>query len=326
MKFTSTPVKPAKVEKFDFQAAFEGISASFDAVAESYDQLVAAEGMIAEINEVYDNCRMAYKSIEKFGVSVETMSLLNEGNSLDRALGLQDLALESIASLSEATKKALKHNYIAGLEAAEDGMLKKMVEAVKQFFVKVWNWIKDLFTTNAKITKVAQEIAKKGINELDPDKEVRAVPFKEIDAAIKLVSEAYEKVLQGGLSDSNAETTEIPADMSGLRAEPKSIKELGWDAGKLKEACAKFITFATNKEMKTAVDGFKKLEQSAKSNSEKGLVAEWKQDMAIAKRYNAWFRLYAKAVRVIGLSIIAVSKAEKKAEEKKEEKPAEEKK
>lgn len=324
MKFTSTPVKPAKVEKFDFQAAFEGISASFDAVAESYDQLVAAEGMIAEINEVYDNCRMAYKSIEKFGVSVETMSLLNEGNSLDRALGLQDLALESIASLSEATKKALKHNYIAGLEAAEDGMLKKMVEAVKQFFVKLWQYIKELFVSNAKIAKVVQEIAKQDIKELDADKKVVAVKFDELDKMIAVVDGAYEKLVAGENATANKEAIELP-DVKAAR-ESATIKELGWDAAKLKASCGKFIKFVTKDDMKKVSDELKKTEKEAAEAASKNIVAEWKAKMQIAHRYGAWLRLYSKTVRQVGLTLIAVSKAEKKAEEKKEEKPAEEKK
>ncbi len=278
--------------------------------------------MIDEINEVYDNCRMAYKSIEKFGVSVETMSLLNEGNSLDRALGLQDLALESIASLSEATKKALKHNYIAGLEAAEDGMFKKMVEAVKQFFQKIWEWIKELFTSNAKITKVTQEIAKQGIKELDADKKVVAVKFDEFDKMLDVVDGAYEKLMDS-VAAREPTTVELP-DVKAAREEA-AVKDLGWDANKLKGACAKFIAFATKKDMAKLTTALKTLEKEAAEAASKNIVEEWKAKMGAAKKFNGWLRLYAKVVRQCGLTLIALSKAEKKAEEKKEEKPAEKK-
>ena len=133
----SSAKKPVAAQKpFDFQAAAEALAESLEHTRDAYDEYVAAEGRVIEVEGVLSDCAQALESISKFGIVAQNMALLNDGNGLDRALGLEDLAIDSLESLSASTKAMLQQQYCKGLEGLNDGAKKTLWESIKAFFAK----------------------------------------------------------------------------------------------------------------------------------------------------------------------------------------------
>ena len=155
MKYSITSAAPAK--KFDFAAATEALSDSFLKMGDAYEQIVATEGQIAELETALDNCNCAIQAIEKFGVSATTMAVFNGSNELDRVLGLEDLDISAIESLGQSVKKVRQEQYTAGLESKVGEYWQKFIAMLQRMWEAIKRWFKELFDRNAKYARIVKE-------------------------------------------------------------------------------------------------------------------------------------------------------------------------
>lgn len=259
MKYqVSTGAAPA-AKKFDFDKAMESLTATYERLGEASENLLAVDASLAEVSQVMEDCGSALKSIQTFGVAKENMSLLNgSNNALDDALGLEHLDINAIESLSDSTKKALKKSYEAGLEGVISdawdkfvAFLKKMWEAVKRFFI-------ELFNRDVKMKRLIGELIKsKDINKIDEEATAPAGCAKAADViqAIKLLAnlEKNFKLDSANWLDDQFDKSKVTFGIKdGKRGqytsltggklpdskakEGATLKDLGWDTTKVMEA------------------------------------------------------------------------------------------
>lgn len=192
MKYSIGSVKQV-AKPFDFGAATEALAESYIRLGDAYEQVVAAEGRVAELEMMMDNCKSAVQSIEKFGVTATTMAVFNGSNELDEALGLENLDLEAIESLGASVKKVRKENYVTGLEGKLSEAWGKFVQFLKDLWNKIKRWFKELFDKNAKAVRIVNEaLSKDAFKYLPQDKKAKLLTPAQatlaLDAALNILS------------------------------------------------------------------------------------------------------------------------------------------
>ena len=318
MKYqVSSAKKPAPVAKkpFDFVAAQEALSESLERAQIAYSDLVAAEGRVAEVELVLENCAQALKSINKFGLTEQGMEMFNGADhDLDAALGLENLAIESLATMSSATKDALKAQYVAGLEGKMGDIWNTMVARVKEFLAKLLTWLKEFFTGTAKLMRMVKETSFEG--ELNGDKKITGLSYD--DAQKLLVKDLNGAVTTLERIEKNAKEEATSGEIALPEKKEGTIKELGWDAGKAKSLADIFSKFTAV----TRVDGvWKRIQTTAKSlmTSSKGddpaQTKELQTQLANWKLAGKLTGQVAAGMRLVGFTLLTVAKAVKKAEE-----------
>lgn len=318
MKYQVSSAKPqpaaATKKPFDFVAAQEALSESLDRAQVAYSDLVAAEGRVAEVELVLENCSQALKSINKFGLTEQGMELFNGANhDLDTALGLESLAIESLSTMSAATKDALKAQYVAGLEGTMSDVWKTMVERVKEFFAKLLTWLKEFFTGTAKLMRMVKETSFEG--ELDGDKKISGLSYD--DAQKLLVKDLTGAATTLERIEQNAKEAATTGEITLPEKKEGTLKELGWDAGNAKSLAEVYSRFTAV----TRIDGvWKKIQTTAKSltTSSKGddpaQTKELQTQLANWKLAGKLTGQVAAGMRLVGFTLLTVSKAVKKAE------------
>ena len=310
------PAAPVAKKPFDFAAAQEALSESLDRAQAAYQQLVAAEGRVAEVEGVLDNCKQALESINKFGLTAQGMDMMNGAeHNLDVALGLENLAIESLTTMSAATKDALKAQYVAGLEGKVAEMWKTMVERIKAFFAKILNWLKEVFTGSARLMKMVQETKFEG--EFDAEKKVTTLKFADAEALVKAMAAATENVKNMEKSATQLVGEGKSFEMPQFEKAEGTLKELGWDAGKASKLQKDYLAVGTKKDMAaawTAIQAAYKKEVAAAGGEDpsalqklKDAFENWKMASRITGQYNA-------ALKQVGFALLTVAKAFKAAE------------
>lgn len=307
--------------KFDFDAAIESLIASMDAVSVSYAEMVAAESACDEAAKIMHDCKLALESIQNHGMNAANMSLCNgTDHALDRALGLRDLSIESLEALDAEAKKLLEQKYVAGLEGAVGDAVKNFVAKVKEFIARVTQWIKDFLMSEARVTKIVQELVKTGIKDLDPDKMVVALSKKNADFLDKGIRDTVKNVVMCSSDPNRYGSAEVvvafmdgEVKMPKLNKEHASIGQLGWDKNGLTESAKKYCEIAVKDDIsrlwkviaQRAVKDMQIAEERCVAHEEERIVAR------NATRAAAHFiALYGKMLHALGMTIITVSKAQ----------------
>ena len=221
---TQKPVKP-----FDFAAATEALTDTYIRLGDAYEQVVAAEGRIAELEMTMENCKSAVQSIEKFGVTATTMAVFNGSNELDQALGLESLDLSAVESLGSSVKKIRKQNYISGLEGKLAEYWKKFVEWLKDLWGKIKRWFKELFDKNAKAVRIVNEaLSKDAFKYLPQDKKAKMLSPAQVtlalDAALNVLSVVQSSF--GKLDASKLEAAGYKAGEGGKLEKTEKFNEI----------------------------------------------------------------------------------------------------
>lgn len=326
MKYQLASVKPVAAKKpFDFEAAAEALNESLERTHEQYQQYIAAEGRVLEIDDVLSDCKQALESISKFGVVAQNMAILNEGNGLDQALGLENLAIESIASLSESTKAMLQKQYCAGLEGKLSEGFNKLVEAVKEWFTKAIAWLKEFFTGNAKIAKMVSEAK---FDNIDFDAKCAVYSSKDCAAMISRMNDIRKAMgdlagssnnygdVTGGGSDNNVDTLAMKAEAEAggpdVERQVKKLSELGWGSD-----LAKIVTDFKAASKPTEMDAtWKKVQDDYRAAISK--TDESKID-ALKTKFKAWRTvgkltgIYGRLYKKVGFTLLTISKKQKAA-------------
>lgn len=326
MKYMVSGMKPVAVKKpFNFDAAYEALEQSFRKASDAYEALVTSGSAVEEFEACLRDGAAALESIKKYGVTPQNMSLINEGNQLDKALGLEALDMTAIESLSESTKKLLQDNYTKGLEALGSENLKSFVQAIKDFFKKILEWLKERFFGLSRLTKILENTKIEG--ELDGEKKVTAIACDDIKAilddqaefsdSVHTIAEAGGKPASGFMQD--LDELDKKGSEAGTLPEKKedTVSGLGYDVAKAEQARVDFL--ATVKKVIPTLDAdwkkiqaeFRKVESEDPSGEgflEK--IKTWRRGMIIANKFTGFT---TKSLQIVGMSILAVSKAVKKA-------------
>ena len=312
-------------DKFDFDAAIESLIASMDAVSVSYAEMVAAESACDEAAKIMHDCQLALESIQNHGMNAVNMSLCNGADhALDRALGLRDLSIESLEALDAEAKKLLEQKYVAGLEGAVGDAVKNFVAKVKEFIARVTQWIKDFLMSEARVTKIVQELVKAGIKDLDPDKMVVALSKKNADFLDKGIRDAVKNVVICSSDPSRYGSAEVVSEfmdgevkMPKLNKEHGSVEQLGWDKNGLTESAKKYCEIAVKDEVSKI---WKVIAQRALKDASEYCQREEGRDILHSEEVTAsrnaaraaahFIALYGKMLHALGMTIITVSKAQ----------------
>ena len=210
MKYSIGSTQKPVASKFDFAAATEALTDSYLRLSDAYEQVVAAEGRVAEVEMAMDNCKSAVESIEKFGVTATTMAVFNGSNELDQILGLENLDLEAIESLGAAVKKVRKENYVSGLEGKLSEYWGKFVQFLKDLWAKIKRWFKELFDKNAKAVRIVNEAQKKGVFKYLPkDKKAKMLSPAQVSAALKAADAILDCVKAAAKASFPAPSAEV---------------------------------------------------------------------------------------------------------------------
>lgn len=312
MKYMVNSQKKAPVVKqvapFDMAATLEALSASIEAAGIAYGEMVAAEGRIAEVEMVLSDLSDAKASIEKYGIAVENMALINKGDNLTECLGLESLALDAIETLSADTKKMLQSQYVASLEGQVGEMIKAAIARIKEFFAKVASWLAKVFDVNAKLAKVCQELKFEG--EFNADYEAKVLSFEDAKAGIEALKKAVED-LDKAKKDESFEVTPVKL----AESVKGKVGEKGYTAENVAQLRDMFIK---------EVGSVAKFNATWKELSAEGKKAqsEGGEDQSVLDKLNAalkkWQKArsitggYASAFRTIAFTIIGVGRAFKK--------------
>lgn len=327
MKYMVSGMKPAAKQKkpFDFAVAYESLEASFRKASEAYEKLVSAESAVAEFEQCLKDGADALESIKNFGVTPQNMSIINKGNNLDKALGMEALDMTAIESLSESTLKVLQSNYCKGLEALEGENKKSFVEAIKAFFKKILEWLKERFYGLSRLVKILDNTKIEG--ELDGEKKITAMACDDIDQAltdaedigdVSVIADAGGKVAADFMSDLDKVEQKQGSFGSAPEKKEDTVANLGYDASKAESARTKFLTLA-KKIVSTQDANWKKIQaefrKAETGNMEDPSVFDkfkaWRRGMVVANKASG---LATKILQTVGMSLLAVSKAVKKAE------------
>ena len=244
MKYMVSGMKPVAVKKpFNFDAAYEALEQSFRKASDAYEALVTSGSAVEEFEACLRDGAAALESIKKYGVTPQNMSLINEGNQLDKALGLEALDMTAIESLSESTKKLLQDNYTKGLEALGSENLKSFVQAIKDFFKKILEWLKERFFGLSRLTKILENTKIEG--ELDGEKKITAIACDDIKAILDDQTEFSDSV------HTIAEAGGKPA--AGFMQDLDALDKKGSEAGTLPEKKEDTVSGDTEKNSPSTV-------------------------------------------------------------------------
>ena len=346
MKFTIGNAAPRK--SFNFAAATEALSDSYLRLGDAYEQVVAAEGRIAELEMTMDNCRCAVQAIEKFGVTATTMAVFNGSNELDAALSLEALDIASIESLGASVKKIRKENYVSGLEGKISEYWNKFVAWLKDLWGKIVRWFKELFDKNAKAVRIVTEAKNAGAfkNLANSDKKGKILSPDQVGTLLTAADDVMAYVASEGEADATklsgltnagiivGEGGKLTKDKDfAAKFEKKETEFKTW-AGKADSLVEQFSKCATgsaakkmvadmDKNFKAGIDAAKKAASAEGAGEEEKKKAE---ELAKTRREklskcNAAISIYNTLVSMAGNTLVALANAGAKAT-KKEETPA----
>lgn len=315
-KHSAPAPAPKVVKPFDMVASMESISIAISRASDAYTAMVAAEGRIAEVDQVLTDLADAKQSVEKFGIAVENMSLINRDQNLTQSLGLEALALEAIETLSEDTKKMLQSQYVTAIEGQVVDMIKTAIARIKDFFVKAIKYVAEEFTTNAKLAKVIDNLQFEG--ELNAEATISALSYDDAEKCLKILDDMYQgidKLVKGESIEGDGDA--IPDSSSD------TVANLGWT----KEKAAKILKDV--KELLPNVAQFnnawKVFQAEAKKAEASGNAAVAKEDKGVLEDLKAalakWLAgrkitgKYIAGYRKLAFTLIAVDRKCKKAAE-----------
>ncbi len=311
--------------KFDFDAAIDSLIASMDAVSVSYAEMVAAECACDEAAKIVRDCQLALESIQNHGMTAVNMSLCNgEDHALDRALGLRDLSIESLEALDAEAKKLLEQKYVAGLEGAVGDAIMNFVAKIKEFIARITQWIQDFLMSEAKVTKIIQELVKAGIKDLDSEKMIVALSKKNADFLDQGIRDSVKNVMIISSDPNRFGSAEIVSEfmngkvkMPKLNKEHGSVDQLGWNKQGLEESAKKYCEIAIKGQISQL---WRVIGQRCLKDLEKYVRTEEDRSTRIYERIavsrNAaraashFVALYGKMLHALGMTIITVSKTQ----------------
>ena len=323
---TQKPVKP-----FDFAAATEALTDTYLRLGDAYEQVVAAEGRIAELEMAMDNCKSAVQSIEKFGVTATTMAVFNGSNELDQVLGLENLDLGAIENLGASVKKIRKQNYVSGLEGKMSEMWGKFVQWLKDLWGKIKRWFKELFDKNAKAVRIVKEaLAKDAFKYLPQDKKGKMLTPAQaniaLDAALNILSVVQSSF--GKLDDAKLSAAGIKIGEGGKLEktekfneifEKKEIEVKEWIAGATAVA-KRFEGVAVGSEAKkfaqsadkVMADAVKAAEDAAKADGATDEQKEAAKKAATDRKnqatlFNQYLSVYNTLVSMVGNTLVGLA-------------------
>lgn len=311
-KAPAPAAKPA-AKPFDMAASLESISVAIDEAVSLYSNVVAAEGRVDEIETVLRDLGDAKQCIEKYGVSVENMSLINKDNGFTDNLHLESLAIESIQTLSADTKKMLQQQYTTAIESQVVDMIKTAIARIKDFFVQVGKWIANQFDINAKLAKVVQNLKFDG--ELPDDAEVSAMTKDDAEDAIKALKDLAANISKIKSGDLNTDDKKVPESAKA------KVSELGWKAEDVRKIRDDFVKEVGG--VKAFSDAWKEFQTEAKKAETDANGAAAKEDKSVLdslresmKKWNAGRAVtgkYAAIWRKVAFSLIALDRKFKSA-------------
>lgn len=314
----SAPV-PKVVKPFDMVASMESISIAISRASDAYTAMVASEGRIAEVDQVLSDLADAKQSVEKFGIAVENMSLINRDQNLTQSLGLEALALEAIETLSEDTKKMLQSQYVTAIEGQVVDMIKTAIARIKDFFVKAIKYVAEEFTTNAKLAKVLDNLQFEG--ELDTEATISALSYADAEKCLKILDDMYKNIgkLVKGESIEGDGGDAIPDATSD------TIANLGWTKENADKLCKEIKEKL--QQVKAFNEAWKKFQAEAKNAEADGNAAAAKEDKGVLEALKAslakWLAgrkvtgKYIAGYRKLAFTLIAIDRKCKKAAEPK---------
>lgn len=254
-------VAPKVVKPFDMAASMESISDAIARASDAYAAMVAAEGRVIEVEQVLSDLADAKQSVEKFGIAVENMSLINRDQILTQSLGLEALAIEAIETLSADTKKMLQSQYVTAIEGQVMDMIKTGIARIKDFIARAMKYVVESFTTNAKLANVLENLKFEG--ELDTEATISAISYDDAEKCLKILDGMYqdiEKLAKG--EEAGAEGEAIPDAASD------TIANLGWTKEKAAEMLKKVKS--TLPQIKVFNEAWKKFQAEAKKAESEG--------------------------------------------------------
>lgn len=320
MKYkVSSAAKPAPKKPFDFAAAYESLQQSFESAVESYNEMVAAEGRVAEIEDCLRDGQTALASIKKYGVTPANMAIVNADNVLDEALGLEKLDLTAIESLSESTAKVLAGNYVKGLEGLDMENVKAFLARLKEFFLKIINWLKDRFFGTAKLVKILKEEKFEG--EFDGEVQMTGLEKGDVENclnALKGLAEHLKKIEGDPVGSVGAVEQILSEKYPEIKKTTDTVSKLGYTKDNIAGVRDTFVSVATttiagmDESWKAIQANYKKFESEAKGEDEgiKDKVTAWFKGLRAASKCLGQCNKIAQAC---GMSILQAKKAFKKA-------------
>ena len=310
MKYGLTPTKIVPKKNANFAAAVEALTESLDRMSSAYDDLKAAEGRVLECESVITNATMAVESIKQFGIAAQNMALLNgKDHDLDRALGMEDLDITSIETLSAATKDMLKSQYLTGLEGKTAEFFKALVERVKAFFAKLVGWLKELFTGTNKVKELVKALKFDGTG-WKTDAKVSALSHDNFLGALG----DLEKL--GGWADKD-DYEDITTQTKSYDKTYGTAKELGWTSPVLaSEAMGRFLKLSSSEKFakkwnKIQAQYRKDITANAENPESKDTLLHHLDDWRNSSKVTG---LYNKLYKQCGFTLVALSKVQDKSD------------
>ena len=275
----------AAPKPFDMVASMESISAAIERASDAYANMVAAEGRVIEIEQVLSDLADAKQSIEKYGVAVENMSLINRDQNFTSSVGLEALSLESIQTLSADTKKMLQSQYVTAIEGQVVDMIKTAIARIKDFFAKMVKYLADAFTANAKLVDVVKNLKFDG--DLDEEASVSAISAEDAETAVaglKTMAGDMDKLRKG----EEGSTVTVP------EAKSETLKALGWTKEKATALKDKFVSEVST--VKAFSDAWKEFQGEAKKAEAEGNS----DDKSVLDKLSAYMKKWVAARKVTG--------------------------
>ena len=251
----STPTTAAA--PFDEAASFEALAASFREFTDACENLSVAESALKEVQDVMDSIKLAHDKISEFGCTPVTMGVFNDNHRLDQDLGLENLEMEKLATMSESALESLKNTYLTALDAAQEANDQGFIAAIKRFFQAIVDWFKKMFGSNATLIKTLNGLDEQ-LKNPPPDGQMKGISNTAYSAMVKAIDDIGRVATQysqqlGGNEAFDVDLTMIKKTVEplGLTVEGKklsgelkeeyqgkagTVKELGWDGGKAKSA------------------------------------------------------------------------------------------
>lgn len=322
MKFTTTPVKaPAKV--FDMAAAEEALADSFDRLTSATEALAAVNSECDRYLSVVEDCHTAIEAFNQFGdKSLGTVLAICNGSTgaLDQALGLESLAIDTLKTMDAAKTKVVKDKYVTALEANVGEAMKAFYEKCKVWLAKFIEWVKDLFTSNAKLIKLVQEVKFDNLDEEAQMSGLKAENAVKLAAVLEGASAVIKSVLladdtKDAIIEANDKFSGEVAELT--KREDGTVKELGWDAAKADALAKKFPGLANKKEIQELtqkIGGSMKVDLQASKDGDVTAVEKLRTMFAAAVLKNKYVGTYTKGVRALGLHLLKLAKKTKKVE------------
>ena len=266
---TTGSSSPDDVAAAEETAASDAETVATDAGDIKNDATETTDAATAFAHQYSDLCAIQ-QHIARFGVDRTFLALVNRNNVFGRALNLNLPAMESF----EAVGSPYSPTSVACLEALEEGMWKKFVNFVrniinkiKNFFGKIWTWIKGLFGNYearlGKFTEFERKVQWNNADSLSKDwKEDKAYDTPEL----KAVTDKYTNLTKAESSPVFKKAQDLATkvlDMVSKDNATESVRSINSDIIN-KGSASSDDRFAFNEDSKEVQDYFKSLEEVEK--------------------------------------------------------------